>query len=344
MQLFLLFKKRSRLVINIILLLALTFLYSGCAQFPVTQSIDKLDVNAPNGLYPIFPDIVSTGDVLEISFYQHNHLESGPYKIAVNDVLRIDINDHSELNVSRTTVLSDGTISVPLLGTVHVANHSINEISETIEKHYKKLSFRNPIATVTLVEGQQKLKWFMQSIGQDSGSNTLLLPVFGNIPVSLPFLHPVKTGRPLEDIREEIRDGYNQLFGKQLEVTVNLRSRANPKVYVMGEVKNPGSVSIDKAINPMTAIASAGGFTNQANPQQIAVIRFKGDGSNQRWLFDLQNDINQAVAEHHAFRLQNEDIVLVVRSKVANANLWIEQYIRNMLPVNVGVGIPIFVD
>jgi len=40
--------------------------------------------------------------------------------------------------------------------------------------------------------------------------------------------------------------------------------------------------------------------------------------------------------------LQPFDIVYVPRSKIANAGIWVQQYIQTMLPIRPGLAIPLY--
>ena len=142
-------------------------------------------------------------------------------------------------------------------------------------------------------------------------------------------------------MRQVVRDRYAVLFGDQIEVVLNFDQRADPSVYVMGEVKQPGTVPLRQGTSLMAAIAAVGGFADSANSQTVAVVRYGLTGEHQRWLFDLQAGINDPRAAVNDFALQVNDVVVIPRSGIANVNSWVEQYLRKNVPVNFGINYPI---
>lgn len=72
-----------------------------------------------------------------------------PYRIAVGDVLGIAVQDHPELSAS-VTVVSDGTITLPLAGAVPVQGLTVEEIQKTLEDVYDQKFIVNPSISVLL--------------------------------------------------------------------------------------------------------------------------------------------------------------------------------------------------
>lgn len=98
-------------------------------------------------------------------------------------------------------------------------------------------------------------------------------------------------------------------------------------------------VELSGGMTMLAAVASAGGFTDRAIRQQVILIRRGTDGKPTGHAVDLRQVIYGQVSEGDVL-LQPFDIVYVPRTKIANANLWVQQYIRDMLPINPGVAIP----
>ncbi len=84
------------------------------------------------------------------------------------------------------------------------------------------------------------------------------------------------------------------------------------KVYIAGEVENPGIVEVplDTALNE--AILNAGGFNSRANRTVVDLVRVNPDGTvDQRQIeVDLSQDVNEAVNPI----LADQDIIVVNRS------------------------------
>ena len=315
----------------------LTLILSGCAhQIPLTEWSSPLPAESH-----LYPPTVTTGDTLEIRYYLDARIEPNAYRLGVGDAVRIDIDGHPDLGRETVSILPDGTISLPLIGSVRIVGSSVTQASAAIAQLFADKQLKDPAVVVSVVQGQQRLKRLLESRRQQSDSDTLVIQVYGGVPIQLPFIEPVAVDRPLSDIRLVISDKYAREFGAQLNVVTNLRQRENPTVAVMGEVKNPGRLPMQRAITTMGAIAAAGGYNNAADPRHVVVVRVATDGSYQRWLFDLTAGLNDEKAPQHAFKLNYDDIVIVLKTGIAEANVWIEQYIRNNIPISIGAGIPL---
>jgi len=187
------------------------------------------------------------------------------------------------------------------------------------------------------VRGQQRLRQFMQYVGADRGNNRIVLTVFDLQPLELPMIAPVQVDRPLAALRDEIRLAYAKEFNGQLAVTVNIVKRAEPTVYVMGEVKKPGAMTLIRPVNLVSAVAMAGGFTDLADEAAVLVLRVRPDNDYDYWTLDLKLGL-LSPERQGSFLLRSNDVVYVSRSPIADVNLFVRQYIRGLLPFDIGVG------
>lgn len=123
------------------------------------------------------------------------------------------------------------------------------------------------------------------------------------------------------------------------DITVIVTQLGGHRVYVDGEVTRPNMVQLAGGMTMLGAIASAGGFTPRAIREQVILIRRDPSGQPVGHAVDMKQVIFGQKSEGDVL-LQPLDIVYVPRSKIANANLWVQQYIRDMLPINPGLAIP----
>ena len=145
-------------------------------------------------------------------------------------------------------------------------------------------------------------------------------------------------GLSLGALQDRVREAYRKEFGGRVEVTANLTQRRVPLAFVMGEVTTPASVDVSQPVNPLMAVAAAGGFTPLANPEEVRVVRIRADGSYDQWTFNLLGGVERGPVAGGGFQLQPRDVVLVPPSGITKANRWVDQWIRQMIPVNLGVG------
>ena len=129
---------------------------------------------------------------------------------------------------------------------------------------------------------------------------------------------------------------------KQPRVTVIVRGFGSQRVFVDGEVGKPGMVPILGLMTALQAIAEAGGMTKTARQSEVIVIRRGAPGKPITFSVDLKkahdgSDLSQDIA------LAPFDIIYVPRSRVANVNLWMDQYIRQNIPIPFSITYGLYV-
>lgn len=319
----------------------------GCFALPACTKQMRLtewSSTVPTTSPALYSPNVTTGDILQIRFYIDAKLQEQSYQLGVGDVVRVDLYGFPELARERVTILPDGSISLPLIGNVHIEKATTEEANQLITDAYVSKGLKDPVVVVSVVEGQQRLRHLLDARRVDAEGDGMQIPIYEGMPISLPLIGSINVDRPLKDIQQEINQKYNQEFGSQLNVVVNIRQRENPTITVLGEVKTPGKVPMTRPLTPIEAIAAAGGYTETADLERVAVIRLAQDQQPyQRWLFNLEDDMNNPDSPHHRFTLGKGDVVLVIKTDVADMNLWVAQYLRNNLPIQsyIGATLPI---
>lgn len=157
--------------------------------------------------------------------------------------------------------------------------------------------------------------------------------------ISLPFIDEVTcAGLTPAELDAEITRRYHGELAIP-DITVIVSALGGHRVYVDGQVEAPGMVELSGGMTMLGAISSAGGFTPEAIREQVILIRRDAAGKPVGHSVDLKKVIFGQESEGDVL-LQPFDIVFVPRSKIANANLWVQQYIRDMLPIHPGIAIP----
>lgn len=169
-------------------------------------------------------------------------------------------------------------------------------------------------------------------------SDKLLVRPDGRI--TLPLIDEVKVvGLTPEKLKKDLTEKYAGEL-KQPDLIVVVRTIANQKVFVDGEVYRAGLVPL--AGGPLTvtqAIAQAGGFRDSARRTEVIVIRRNVDGP----YFTSVVDVTKAIDgsdKTQDIRLMPYDIVYVPKSRIAEVNKWVDQYIRQMIPIPLQYGLP----
>jgi len=131
----------------------------------------------------------------------------------------------------------------------------------------------------------------------------------------------------------ELQEELSKLYASQLrrpEATVIVRSLANRRVYVGGFVRTPGLIEMRTRLTALEAIMQAGGFDMwRAEVKNVVIIRHK---DNQRYgcALDFSGELQGKATQ--PFYLEPMDIVYVPRTTITKVNLWIDQYINQIIP------------
>lgn len=111
-------------------------------------------------------------------------------------------------------------------------------------------------------------------------------------------------GLTVEEVKKKLQETLNEYF-TEASIIVKL---VNFRVSVLGEVKNPGTFTIDKdQVDLFQALGEAGGITNFGNLRKVTLIRQTGDGSEVHYLDLSRKDI---LASEY-FYLMPDDVVYV---------------------------------
>jgi polysaccharide export outer membrane protein len=96
---------------------------------------------------------------------------------------------------------------------------------------------------------------------------------------SFPLIGRIEAqGRTPSDVAKEVSKGLeSQYRGQVPQVTVSVRAPTGLQFSVVGKVRNPGSFTPGRYVNLLEAISMAGGSTEFANLDNIAIVRKNGD-------------------------------------------------------------------
>ncbi|MGE5546320.1 MAG: polysaccharide biosynthesis/export family protein [Solirubrobacterales bacterium] len=155
--------------------------------------------------------------------------------------------------------------------------------------------------------------------------------------ISLPLVGQVRAaGRTVPELEDILRQHYSREL-RQAAITVIVKGFAGQRVYVDGEVRQPQMVNIAGNLTAMQAIASAGGFTNNSKKAEVLVIRRSGAQRPIVIPVDLDKAIDGTDTSQD-MRLEPYDIVFVPKTPIAEVNQWVDQYIRQNIPIPFGFG------
>jgi len=153
--------------------------------------------------------------------------------------------------------------------------------------------------------------------------------------VSLPLIGLVMVAdRTIAENQATIRQAYvSQLVRPDVEL--NLRAPVGLKMFVGGEVRNPGVFDMPGDVDALQAVIMAGGFTDRSDRARAAVIRRGAHGRPMMKVVDLLRGTTD-VGRADLTPLRRFDIVYVPRTRISEIGLAVQQYLRDALPVQLG--------
>ncbi len=151
--------------------------------------------------------------------------------------------------------------------------------------------------------------------------------------VTLPTLGPVMVGGL--DIGG-VEAALSGVLGRELldpAVVVTATEFGSQKIFVGGEVRQPGVFELPGEIDPLQAIVMAGGWTDEGKPTKVIVMRRAPGGELLTRVVDVRNGLaRQDLLD--VGPLRRFDVVYVTRKAIADENLFVRQFVRDALPID----------
>jgi protein involved in polysaccharide export with SLBB domain len=122
------------------------------------------------------------------------------------------------------------------------------------------------------------------------------------------------------------------------DVIVVVTKVAEQRIYVGGEVRKPGYVTLLPGMTPLQAVVQTGGFRETAKLESVLLLTPGAGGKFSAARMDMAQVVNDGVPER--VRLHPGDVVYVPTTWIADMNIVVDQYVRGLIPAlpRVGVG------
>jgi len=224
------------------------------------------------------------------------------YSIGAEDIVKITVLGHEDL--TQTIVIqSDGTFIYPLIGRVKAGDLTPKELERKITTLLAQGFVRNPQVTVSVQEyrsktvfvvgevsrpgsysmsGRMTVLELLSKAGPTSAAGVEVVIVRPKIAVSGPLVPLDPSGAPNADITAQadlIRVNIRDIQMGQLDKNVLVRPNDTvfvtqaARIFVTGEVRNPGAITFWPEATVRKAINTAGGFSADAATGRIRIVR-----------------------------------------------------------------------
>ncbi|EMI7064256.1 MULTISPECIES: polysaccharide export protein [Providencia] len=370
--------KLKHLSVAVLMLTALT----GCTVTPgayistsgknVVDTGDR-DITKLVDIYPISPklldDMYTAPTIAKPNAQLEKQLTHYEYRVGAGDVLTITVWDHPELTIpagsyrsaqdSGNWVHSDGTIYYPYIGKVKVIGKTVTEIRTLISNRLATY-IESPQVDVSIAAFRSQKMYVSGEVAKPGTLPITNVPLTileafnnaGGLTEKADWDNVVLT-RNGKEIKVSLQDlvqygdltqNYLMLPGDVLYVPRN----DSQKVFVMGEVGQPTTLTIDRAGMSITeALSKASGIDqNTANATGVFVIRpIKNQPAEDKELEALlpkkmaavyQLDLSDATSlvMGTEFKLQPYDLVYVTAAPVVRWNRLITQLLPTIASYN----------
>lgn len=238
---------------------------------------------------------------------------------------------------SDATILPDGRVTLPLLGAVPLKGLTVEMATAELERRYVA-QFPRAKVDLLVTGSSARVNEFLSILRESPRGPVREAVITGEGIVDLPLVAPVvAVGRPLTEVREEIRAGYAGEM-PSIRVDVLLVRRQVQQITVLGEVARSGVYDAIGPIPALQALAMAGGPTDRAWLVQVLLIQPDPAGNLGVSVLNVRDALRMEDTTALAARVRPNDLLYVPKSPIADVNVWVEQYVRRNLPLQAGVG------
>ena len=250
------------------------------------------------------------------------------YRIAEEDILRLDVWGEAQLSNMQMSVTPDGKINVPYLGMMQAAGLTQAEVTKQIADALAEADILyNAKIQLSIVVMHERVARVLGQVNRPGAivfkdGDTILdaIAQAGSYTDNAWLEKTTLTNKDAEkpigiDLRKMLDKGdLSENFTLQEGDTIHIPPEDyNNKVFVFGHVYKPGIYDLRDNLTLLTAISMAGGATERGTLRATTVVRGGGENPevvpcNLNRLFD-KADLSQDIA------LQAGDVVIVPESK-----------------------------
>jgi polysaccharide export outer membrane protein len=298
-------------------------------------------------------------------------LPPSDYLLGAGDEIEITVFGYDEYT-GKKVILPDGTISLSLIGSIDAEGKTTDELAQELTAQLETLLV-NPVVTVNLTSLRPVV---VQVSGEVMRPGPLQLTEGITLSAALVQAGGITQNADVREvaIRRNAPDGETASLTVNLwEALSSEDAYANPilragdsvhiprltadatidrrllsqsslapqsvRVRVVGEVNRPGEITVSPNSSISSAVAIAGGPTEDARLSRVAFVRMNESGQIERQTIDLRDMIDN-------YQVQEGDVVIVPRQSTSSFLNVASRFVINPLGslINLFLGIDRFVD
>ncbi|MBN2310402.1 MAG: polysaccharide biosynthesis/export family protein [Candidatus Hydrogenedentes bacterium] len=263
-----------------------------------------------------------------VDLYTKTGIISGEPKITVN----VDFANPDRLeSMSRDVVVRpDGAIRVPAIKSdVRIAGLTVAEAGKAIAAEAAKV-LRNPPQVGLVV-----FPFINTSLASMNGLRT----VRPDGKISVARLGDIQAaGYSTEELRKSLEDACSAVLFNRVESSVDVTTVTGSRIYVGGEVGVPGVYPLASSPTALQAIMMSRGPSRQARMNNVLIMRRNPNGKPYVFKTNLHVAMTKGNTENDVF-LRPFDIVFVPTKMISRANMFVEQYIEELIPFGNNMGL-----
>lgn len=282
--------------------------------------------------------------------------------IGPGDVIEISVPGLPELEERNVRVASDGSISVPLLGSIQAEGMTVRELTEDLRRRLEAGVMYDPSVNVFVSEYKSRLvgvigavenpgsypiadesDTLLDLIAQAGGLNEYAAPRVYLIPddmgVSPDLARPelVASGPSRDPIRIDlgaVANAHSSVHLLPVRPGDLIMVPERGEVLVQGWVKRPGAYAISPGLTVLGAVAAAGGTRFAARPGALRVMRQTEDGDKLSWRANL-GKIETGVEDD--FLLEAGDVIEVPSNPAKAAVTGVYSFLTTIFSVGFAI-------
>ena len=261
------------------------------------------------------------------NLYAKTGIIEGEPRITVN----VDFANPDRLeSMSRDVVVRpDGAILIPSLEKdVRIAGLTVAEAGEAIKAEAAKVLRNAPEVSLVVFPFVNTALTSLTGLYTVRPDGRISIPKVGEVQVA---------GYSVEEIRKTIDDMAAPIIFNEVESAVDVASATGSRIYVGGEVGVNGVFPLDGAPTALQAIMMAAGPNNNSRLNSVLVIRRNPNGKPYVFKTNLIKAL-QGNTEND-IPLRAFDVVYVPKKVISKANLFVEQYIEEIVPFDNTLGV-----